>query len=199
MTRIRCPDPAWILVPIERQGIGAKILAPKRRPEILLQTLRLAAQPDFEIILAHAMREFRGMRLGPEHVALHFAKRDRPFGQRAIGVENRIIRILPALIDKARRVLPRIFDKAVSIRVAERVDPLQSRVDIRPDRGDRFDIPGPVEIHASQHDIERRGIDGAVIEPERHFAQTRHFPVPGFMQDLAWLRAGDGGADVRRV
>ena len=87
--------------------------------------------------------------------------------------------------------MPRIFDKTVSIRVAEGVDPLQSRLDIRPDRGDRFDIPGPVEIHASQHDIERRGIDGAVIEPERHFAQPRHFPVPGFMQDLAWLRAGE--------
>ena len=87
--------------------------------------------------------------------------------------------------------MPRIFDKAVSIRVAKRVDPLQTRLDIRPDRGDRFDVPGPVEIHASQHDIERRGIDGAVIEPERHFAQTRHFPVPGFMQDLAWLRAGE--------
>src|ERR1700730_9407764 len=124
MAGIRCPDPAWALVSIERQGIGAKTLAPKSRLEFLLQRLRLAAQPGFEIIFAHAMREFRGMRLGPEHVALHFAKRDRPFGQRATGVENRIIRILPALIDKARRVLPRIFDKAVSIRVAKRVDPL---------------------------------------------------------------------------
>src|ERR1700730_15717937 len=138
MARIRCPDPAWTLISIERQGKGAKILAPKRRPEIRLQTLRLAAQPDFEIILAHAMRKFRGMRLGPEHIALHFAKRDRPFGECAIGMKDRIKRILPALIDKARGVLPRIFDKAVSIRVAERVDPLQSRLDIRPDRGDRF-------------------------------------------------------------
>src|ERR1700730_2758167 len=127
MTRIRCADPAWMLVSIERQGKGPKILAPKSRLEFLLQRFRLAAQPGFEIILAQAMREFRGMRLVPEHIALHFAKRDRPFGQRAIGVKDRIIRILPALIDKAGPGLPRIFDKAVSIGVAERVDPLQSR------------------------------------------------------------------------
>ncbi len=100
-------------------------------------------------------------------------------------------RILPALIDEAHSGLPRIFDKPVPIRVAKPIDPLQSRLDIWPDRGDRFDVPGPVEIHASQHDIERRRIDSPVIEPERHFAQTCHFPVPGFMQDLARLRAGE--------
>src|ERR1700730_19450582 len=109
MSRIRCPDPARTLISVERQGISSKILAPKSRLEFLLQRLRLAAQPGFEIILAPAMREFRGMCLGPEHIALHFAKRDRPFGQRAIGVKDRIIRILPALIYKARCVLPRIL------------------------------------------------------------------------------------------
>src|ERR1700731_4637977 len=122
MARIGCADAARTLISIERQGIGAKILAPKSRLEFQLQRLRLAAQPGFEITLAHAMREFRGMRLGPEHIALHFAKSDRPFGQRAIGVENRITTTLPSLIKKARRLLPVNVDKAAFVRVAKRFD-----------------------------------------------------------------------------
>src|ERR1019366_1315992 len=143
MPRVRRADPAWNLVAVERQGICAEVLAPKSRLEILSQNLRLAAQLDLQIIFAHAMRELRRMNLRGKHIALHFAKRDRPFRQLAAGVKDRIIGILPALINKARSRLPRIFNEAVPIRIAKVGDPLQSRLDIRPDGSDRSDVPGP--------------------------------------------------------
>ena len=115
---------------------------------------RLAAQPGLAIVeLAQAMREFRRMRLGREHIALHFAKRDRPFGQRAIGVEDRIV-ANPSSLDWRG---PSRF--AAHIRQSRRrplspnvVDPVQRRLDVRPDRRDRFDVAGALEIHARQHD-----------------------------------------------
>src|SRR5271157_973428 len=106
MARIRCPDPAWILAAVESQGKGAEILAPESRIEILSQDLRFAAQLDLQIILAHAMRELSCVRLRGKHIALHFTKRDRPARQCAVGVKDRIVGILPALIDQARSGLP---------------------------------------------------------------------------------------------
>src|SRR5664279_6193701 len=92
-------------------------------------------------------------------------------------MKDRIIRVFPTLVDEARVGLARIFDKAIAIRIAKIVDPQQSGLDIRPDRRDRSDIPGSVEIHASKHDKQRRRIDGPVIVPERHFPETRHFAI----------------------
>src|ERR1700724_3211122 len=136
------------------------------------------------------MRKFRRLHLCGKYVTLHLTKGNWAARQGAVGMENRIVGIFPALIDKARSRLPRIFDKAVPIRIAKRVDPSQSCLDIRPDRVDRSEVSSPVEVHSSQHDKEWRGIDSPVIVSEWHFTKARHFPVPGFMQNLARLCLG---------
>ena len=83
-----------------------------------------------------------------------------------------------------------IFNKAVPIGVAKCLDPLQSRLDIRPDLFDRRNVAGPLEIHPCKHDKKRRCIDSAVVMPEWHFSEPRHFAVPGLMQNFAGLRIG---------
>jgi len=78
MAGIRRPDPAWLFAAIERQGIGAKVFAPKRGLEICLQSLRIGAQFISEIKLAEAIRELAGMGLGVEDITLHSQRATGP-------------------------------------------------------------------------------------------------------------------------
>ena len=74
----------------------------------------------------------RCVSLGAVNVGLNFAQSDRAFGQAAILVEDRVVRILPALIDQALGVLALIFYKPVTVRVAIGVDPMEGSLNIRP-------------------------------------------------------------------
>src|SRR3546814_4754180 len=78
-------------------------------------------------------------------------------------MEDGIVAVLPSLVGEAAVGHPAIFDEAVAVGVAERVDPFERGEDVRPDHPDRLEIAGPAVIIARQHDEERRGVDGAVI------------------------------------
>jgi hypothetical protein len=88
-------------------------------------------------MLAHAAGEFCRLRLCGKYIALHLAERDWAARQASIGVKNRVIGILPALIDKTRPGLRPIFDKTVIVCVAKTIAPMQSCLDIWPNRGNR--------------------------------------------------------------
>ena len=49
------------------------------------------------------------------------------------------------------------------------------------------EIRRPTVVLVCQQYEERRGIDAAVVPPERHLAERRHLATPGFVQDLARL------------
>ena len=72
------------------------------------------------------------MPLGGEHIALHLAQRDRAFGKAAVGVKDRVGRILPSLIVEAGDAAAVVFDKAVPVGIAAGIDPVQRRHDVRP-------------------------------------------------------------------
>ena len=80
-------------------------------------------EPVGEAGVAEMRRQFRGRVLGREHVGLHLAQRDRPRGAGAVGVEDGIVAVLPALIDEALLVGAMVLHEAVAVRVAELVDP----------------------------------------------------------------------------
>ena len=56
-----------------------------------------------------------------------------PSGQRAVGMEDRVVQILPTLIGEPGLHAARILDEAVAIDVAGSVDPGQRAFDRRPE------------------------------------------------------------------
>jgi len=81
-------------------------------------------------------REPCGGELRGVDVALNLAERDRSFGRSAVGVEDRIERILPALMEQPGRRAARVLEEAVAIRIAVAIDPVERRFDVRPKRTD---------------------------------------------------------------
>ena len=130
--------------------------------------------------------------LGAVDVALHLGERDRAFGQAAVGVEDGVVGVLPALIGQALLGGAIVFDEAVAVGIAGAVDPGQRRFDVRPQRRDGLVVAGPLGIEAGEHDEQRRRIDAAVIEAERDFAERRHLAAAHLVQDLAGLRVRGG-------
>ena len=139
-------------------------------------------------------------------------------GQRAVGVEDRIVAVLPALVDQPGVALAAVLDEAVAVAIARLVHPAQRRQDVRPQPAHGLDVVGAFEIGARQHDEQRRGIDAAVVVAERHLAQQRHLALAHLVQDLAGLgvgrlvgglglvarqvaqhAAGDGGIEPQRL
>ena len=110
---------------------------------------------------------------------------------RAVGVEDRVVRILPALVDQALLVGAVILDEAVAVGIARPVDPAQRRFDVGPQLAQRFDVAGVLGVEAGQHHEQRRGIDAAVVQAERNLAQRRHLAAAHLVQDFSGLGVGE--------
>src|SRR5579859_728507 len=123
MSGIRRTHRARALLAIERDCIGAELLTPEAILETLGEPMRLHLQPIGDVEPAEPPRAARGEKLACEYIALHFGKRDIAFGETAIGVEDRVIGILPALIAQAGIGRALVFDKAVAIGIARPLDP----------------------------------------------------------------------------
>ena len=128
-----------------------------------------------------------------------------PRRQRAVGVEDGVVGVLPALVHQAVGRLPLVLDEAVAVAVAVAVDPAQGGLDVGPERLDERPVAGALVVGAGQQDEQRRGIDAAVVAAEGHLLQRRHLAVAGLVQDLARLGVllGDhlrrlGGGQVRQ-
>ena len=102
-------------------------------------------------------------------------------------MEDRVVRILPALINQSTLVLAMIFDKTIAIRVTMGIHPIKCGLDMRPQLPHRFEIAGTLEVFASQQNEERSSVDTAVITCERHLAQLCHLAGAHLMQDFARL------------
>src|SRR4029078_5274765 len=112
-------------VAIEGQGVGADILTPEGFIEAAAQKIGLPPEGGGAVVISKLCSNLRGGALGAIDIALHFAERDRRLGERAIGMEDRIVAVLPALIHKSGRRLAIIFDKAVTVAGAIKVGAAQ--------------------------------------------------------------------------
>ena len=132
------------------------------------------AQPVGEIRLAELRRQLGRVQLGLVDVALHLAQRDRRLGQRAVGMEHRVVRVLPALLHEA------VACCAARTRRSRRRRGRRSGRSSRAPRSTFGQMPrtnsrSPVRcaVGARQHHEQRRRVDGAVVAAERHLARAR--------------------------
>src|SRR5260221_13230275 len=140
MASIRRLHPARLLFTIEGQSKGGNVLTTEGLIEALPQRVRLNPEGTRGI----GAPKTGGDRIGRQEcaivVALHFTERDGGFGDPAILVENRIVTVLPALIEKALVRLAAIFDETVAIEIAMDIGPVHRSFDIRPDFADELHI-----------------------------------------------------------
>src|SRR6516164_5522855 len=103
-----------------------------------------------------------GMPLCRVDVALDLAQRDWTLRHSAIFVEDRVVRILPALIYQTAGILAVVLDKAVAVRIAIGIDPMYRRLDMRPQRLHRLEVACAPEVFASNQNKQWCRIDAAV-------------------------------------
>src|SRR5215213_3404043 len=100
-------------------------------------------------------------------------------------MKDRVVRVLPALICEAAHQLPAILHKAVAVAIPELIDPSQRSFYLRPDRLQRLDIPGALEVHSSQQHKERCCIDRPIVPAEGNLPEIRHFSMTPLVQNFA--------------
>ena len=91
-----------------------------------------------------------------KNVALYLGESDVALGKLAVGMEDRIERILPALIGETLFGCALILDEAVLIGIAGAIDPPQGSFDCGPEFAQHFVIAGPFDIKASEQHKQRR-------------------------------------------
>src|SRR5262245_14603619 len=101
------------LLAVERQRIGAEVVAPERLLETHLQRRRARPPARRQVRLATRRRQHRRANPGGVRVALYLAERDRRRGELPVGVEDRVLRILPSLVQQAVPAATAVFDEAV--------------------------------------------------------------------------------------
>jgi hypothetical protein len=195
-------DPAPEQVPhVRAQAVHPLLLAVEgqreapalRDPEVLQEPaaqrvgIRVEAVGERRV-LPHLAREPGGPPFGVVDVALDLAGRDRARGDPAVPEQDRVPRVLPALVHQAGlRVARLVLDVAVAVAVAPDVDPLQRGPRVRLELADEIGVAGPALVFLQQHEEERRGIRGPVVRRVGRLAQHGELAVADLVQDLAGL------------
>ena len=192
MTGIGSPHPTSALCSVERNRIETHILAPERLLESDRQIIRCSIEFRRRFMLTQASRTSRRRSLCGIGVALDLAQGDRTLRQFSVRMEDRVEGVFPPLIAQAVAqpavAAPAVFEKSVTIRIAERIHPAQRLFDGRPQLAQRGFVTGAFDIKSNQDHEERRRIDSAIVETKRHLVQRGHFAAAHFVQDLARFR-----------
>ena len=125
MSGVRRRHPAQPPVAIERDAVRPQLLVPERLLELRPQQLGLGPKLAGTPVEAKRGGEVRGSAARGKHVALDLAQRDGALGEAPVGMEDRVVGVLPALLDEAGRKLPGVLDESVAVRVGRSVDPGQ--------------------------------------------------------------------------
>ena len=118
VSRVRRSHPAGLLPAIERKGVCGKFITPETLAESSEEGFGLFRQTTRLCRIAEEFSQFGRRQLGSINVALDFAQSDWPFGGCAVRVENRIVRVLPTLMDETEFRLACVFHETVAIDVA---------------------------------------------------------------------------------
>src|SRR5580765_2529210 len=127
------------------------------------------------------------MHLGRINIGLHFTQGYRSVGERAVGVKDRIFRVLPSLVRQAVLTLAQVFDESVTIAVAIAVDPLKRGAYVGPQFPYGFEISGPFPIKAGKQHEQRRRIDRAIIHAKRNLSERGHFALAHLVENFPRL------------
>ena len=179
------------LLAVERKRVGSELLAPERLLETLGERPGLRLEPLRDVRLAEPQRASRGELFCGVDVALDLGERDVALRELAVGMEDRVERVLPALVGEPLFGGALVFDKAVLIGVAGTVDPGEPGLDRRPQLDQRFLVAGALDIAPREQDEQGGRIHAAVILRERHLAQRRHLAAAHLVQDLSRRSVGE--------
>src|SRR5258706_8010419 len=115
MTGVGGAHAAGLFVTVEGERVHGTIFTPEVPLELGAKTFGFAAQSLGCFLLAEGVSDDRGLSLAVVHVGLHFTERNRPFGQRTVLVEDRVLRVLPSLLHEAGGRPTGVFDEPVAI------------------------------------------------------------------------------------
>ena len=187
LPRVRCAYSAWLFGAIERECIGAELVAPERFFKTLGESQRFGLELVRHVALPEPQCAACRQPLAGEYIALHFRQCDTAFGKLAVGMEDGINGILPALVGQPLFGSAPILDKTVLVGIAGTIDPSQRRLDRGPQFGERFLVPGAFDVKTGQQNEQRCRIYTAIITTKRDFTDTSHLALTGFMQNLPRL------------
>ena len=149
------------------RAVRPQLLVPERLLEVRPQELGLGPKLAGTPVEAERGGEVCGRAAGGETYPWISHSAIGPSARRAVGVEDRVVRVLPALLDEAGRPL-RARTRRSRRRSGRRpVDPGQRRFDVRPEVAGKLEIAGVAVVRAGQHHEQRRGVVAAVVAAER--------------------------------
>src|SRR4029079_8813019 len=123
-------------------------------------------------------------------IGLHLDQRDWTARHAPVAMEDRIVAVLPALVDQAILVHAAVLDEAIAIAIAAGIDPMQGGLEIGPQPAHGGEITGAIEVGTGEHQAQRRGIDASGVATEMYLTQRGHPAEPHLVQDLAGLGVG---------
>ncbi|MNS22866.1 hypothetical protein D3C72_546710 [compost metagenome] len=171
------------------QGQGEK--APVREPEVPVEAQsqlgRLPLERGGPLRLARLAEQARGREPGAVDVALHLHHRDGRGRDAAVGVDDRVARIFPALVHDPRAQAAVVGQVAALVAVDAALNPAERQLDVLSKLTEQAGVPGPGLV-ALQHDHEeRRGVDGAVERHVGNFTPAGQLAHAQLVEDAAGL------------
>src|SRR5579863_2309547 len=160
---------AGFLAAIERHRIKALFFKPKIAVKTSFDLLR----PVFEIVLRRFLpqetRKAGHSQVSAEDIPLSLDEGDRRLGKGSVGMEHRIMGVLPTLVGESLLRSLGIFDIAVLVQVPKISDPLQGRQGVGKELSRQRKVGGPFDIPGEEDQKEGGRIDAAKIRDEWDF------------------------------
>src|SRR5262249_46230256 len=103
-------------------------------------------------------------------------------------MKDRIVGILPSLMQKPVRSVSPVLDEPVSIAVSIAPHPEQRGLDLRPDLLDERKVAATLIVGLCQDNEQGGGIHAPVVPGKWHLSQSRHLAVACFVKNLAGFR-----------
>ena len=190
------------LLTVEGEGVGRPVRDPERSLEAGSEMLGVLRQSHGERGVAKSSRQPGHPNARVVRVGLDFDQGDRPVGDPAVPIADRVGRVLPAMLDQAAMCPAPILDEAVAVEVAVVLHPLERGKGIRPELLHEPEVAGPVIGLAEQDEPEGRHVSRPVVPAERYLAGPGHLTAAYLMRDLPRLRVSGrivrGGLEGRQ-
>ena len=145
MARVAAHRLHLALVAVEGLGVEAALRHPEHGVELGLERVGLPLQLGGDLLPAQGAEVAGQPRLGVVDVALDL---DQGRGQRrllAVGADQGVVGVLPALVAHPQGGVLRVLDQAVLVEIAVAVDPLQGREHVGQQLAEEIDVTRPVQ------------------------------------------------------
>ena len=184
------------LLAVERHGEELLVLHPEALVEALLEVARLLRHALGPLDVAELPVDRRQPPLRVVDVALDLGQRDRPLGERAVGVHDGVAGVAPALVQEPGARAPLVLHEPVAVGVAVHGQPLDGGLDGLVQQVEALEVAGPHRQLAEGEQPQRRRVDGAEVGRVRDGAQVGELAAPQLVHDLARLLLAEGGVDA---